>query len=120
MHVLRVFLLPLVFLSGLVFFAYILSGLFSSDLPCDVDTCPRTLSEGDSENVFTYASATEFSVRLDERKNSYKDLHCNPAGIIEVVSFTKETPYYIGVFRAIAPGMCMLESNTFSAKIVIR
>ena len=121
MHVLRVFLVPLVFLGGLVLFAQVLSGfLSSSNAPCTVGTCPAMLHEGDSERVFTYMTATEFSVRFDERKNSHRDLHCSPSGVIEVVSFTPEASYYTAVFRGVEPGTCRLESSNFSAMITIQ
>lgn len=119
MHVLRVFLLPCVFLIGLAFFTYKLSDFLSADTPCAVGSCPRTLREGDSEKVFMYTVPAQFSVTLDERKNPYKNLDCNPRGVIESVSFAAEPPLYTSVFRAIAPGACALESNTFSAMIVI-
>ena len=120
MQVLRAFLLPLVFLVGVVLFAYTLAGFLSNDAPCAVGACTLTLHEGDSEEVFKYTSGTEFSVRLDERKNSHKDLRCSPRGVIEEIAFTPEASHYVAVFRAVVPGACLLESNTFSAMIVIQ
>ncbi len=121
MHALRLFLIPLVFLGSLVFFAQTLSGFFSySNVPCTLGACPDTIHERDSEKVFTYPNATEFTVRLDERKNSYKDLHCSPTGVIEEVSLIPQSPYYTAAFRSVAPGACRLESSNFSAIIVIQ
>ncbi|PIR83907.1 hypothetical protein COU18_00625 [Candidatus Kaiserbacteria bacterium CG10_big_fil_rev_8_21_14_0_10_51_14] len=120
MHVLRVFLVPLVFLGGLVFFASTLSGLLSPDTPCKLGACPETLYEGDSERVFQYTRSSVFKVRLDDRKNPPTALRCSPVGVIEAVSFNGETPYYTGTFRAMAPGACLLEGNVFSAMIVIK
>ncbi len=120
MRTLRVFLLPSVFLGALVILVYTLSDFSSSDEPCALGSCPQALFEGDSGKIFKYQNASEFSVRLDERKNSQKDLYCRPGGVIEAVSIMPETPYYTAVFRAITPGTCALESNTFSATIVIQ
>ena len=120
MRSLRIFLLPCVFLIGLAFFAYQASSLFGIDVPCNVGSCPLTLYEGDSEEVFIYRTSDQFSVVLDDRKNPRTDLHCRPDGVIDVLSFTQATPLYTVVFKGVASGACLLENNTFSAMIVVQ
>jgi hypothetical protein len=122
MRVSLLFIIPCVFIGGILVGAYYLKDFAPTGSPCALGVCPTTLREGDTGKTFTYRVGTQFKITLDERTNPARNLFCGPAGVVENVpdAFSAAPPLYTGVFQGIAPGTCTLSSNSFIATIIVQ
>jgi hypothetical protein len=110
-----------VFLGGLLFAGMKFGDVQKETTNCTLGTCPLVIHENDSGKTFHYNVATRFSVILDSRKDPPARLRCVPDGVIGAITNAEEQepPLYSARFETVSAGTCILQSERFSAAIVV-
>ncbi|MBX4200339.1 hypothetical protein KW790_02680 [Candidatus Parcubacteria bacterium] len=82
---------------------------------CAIGKCPTELTENDSGRTLTYAAGDRLTIYLNHTKNPSTGLHCDPSGIVGVISIitSTSTPLYAARMEAVKTGICNLKNNNF-------